>query len=501
MTAVHRQPGENTLQAKLAAANDSAPGTPMPAASQAGGGGAGAKVGGGGGGANAAGAAQLIRIEGELRLCTTLAQLWQHLANESSALLPFGQAVVLQSNDKQHRHWQVVAISGLATVNRDAPAVRWFEHIASAVAQSRAEVIDKAGDPHRFALPEFADADDPCTRESTQPEMMWVPLAEAGVPVSSALLLSRSQPWEESHATLALRLGRAYAHGALAIRGRTRPAAPWRRRLVRGSLALAVIAAVAAFVPVSLTTLAPTEVAPQEAFVVAAPYPGVVERILVAPGAQVRSGDPLVQLVDTTLQSDFQVAQQRLEVARAKTLRYQQAAIEDSSAKRELAVAQTEQAVVAAERDYARAMLDKAVIRAERDGVALYGDPRDWAGRPVAVGEAIMRVADPAEAEFRLKVPAADAVNLRLGAKVKVFLDASPLHPLHAVVTRAAYQAETDAAGVASFLVTARAEDPEALRRARLGSRGVAQVQGEPVSLFYYVLRRPITAVRQWTGL
>ena len=36
---------------------------------------------------------------------------------------------------------------------------------------------------------------------------------------------------------------------------------------------------------------------------------------------------------------------------------------------------------------------------------------------------------------------------------------------------------------------------------ARLGLRGTARVYGEPVTLFFYLLRRPITALRQWTGL
>jgi multidrug resistance efflux pump len=248
------------------------------------------------------------------------------------------------------------------------------------------------------------------------------------------------------------------------------------------ALLAAGVAAALAFVPVPLTTLAPVEVAPQDPFVVAAPVAGVVERILVLPGAQVSEGDPLVQLVDTTLRSDFEVAQQRLEVARAKTLRFQQASVEDASAKRELAIAQTEESVAAVERDYARAMLEKSRIKAQQAGVALYGDPRDWMGRPVAVGEAILRVADPRRVEFQIKVPVADAVNLRDGAEARIFLDAAPLQHIEARVVRAAYKAETDPAGIASFMVTARATDPA--EGAAPWACGTAKLYGERVSLF-----------------
>jgi multidrug efflux pump subunit AcrA (membrane-fusion protein) len=442
---------------------------------------------------------QLIRIEGEVRRCKTREMLWQHLANEPVALLPFGQALVLeaQGSDKAapRAHWTTVAVSGMTRVNRDAPMIRWYENIVRSLRREG----DAARGVRAFELPEHADPADPCTADAALRHLLWVPLADLDQPVRAGWLLARSAPWEDAHHKLAARLAGAYAHAESALAGRARPAPAWRRHPSRLALAIA-IAALLAFVRVPLTTLAPVEVTPQEPFVVAAPVAAVVERILVAPGAQVAQGAALVQLVDTTLRSDFEVADQKVEVARAKTLRLQQASVEDATAKRDLAVAQTEESVAMAERDYARAMLDKSVIRARQSGVALFGDPRDWIGRPVAVGEAIMRVADPNRVEFQVKVPVADAVNLQEGARVKVFLDAAPLEPIEAHILRAAYKAEADAAGVAAFTVTARFADPNA-RPERLGLRGTARVYGEPVSLFYYLLRRPITAVRQWTGV
>ena len=440
----------------------------------------------------------LIRIEGELRHCATAEALWQHLANEAVALLPFGHALVFeaQSLAAPSLRWKTQAISGLARVNRDAPMTRWYEHIVSTLWREG----EVAHSVCTFELPQHADPADPCTQDAVLRHLMWVPLADGEQAVRAGWLLARDVPWEESHQLLARRLGQAYAHGRSAIAGRVKPPRVWRRHQSRLAIGAAIAALALAFVPVPLTTLAPVEVTPQDPFVVAAPVPGVVERILVAPGAQVQAGTPLVQLVDTTLRSDFEVATQKLEVSRAKMLRLQHASLEDLSAKRELAIAQTETSLAQAELDYAQAMLGKSVIKAARAGVALYGDPQDWVGRPVAVGEAVMRVADPARVEFQIKVPVADAVNLHEGAEVKVFLDADPLHPLDAKIVRAAYKAEADSAGVASFTATARASHVDQ-RVERLGLRGTARVYGEKVSLFYYLLRRPITAVRQWSGI
>lgn len=442
-------------------------------------------------------AAQLIRLEGELRRCTTRDELWQHLANEAIALLPFGQALVFEG--ALGARWRVAAISGLASVNRDAPLVRWYENLVTALCQQADDPANalavRSIDAHAYA-----DPDDPCSSDAVLTFLLWVPLADGGQRPQAGWLLARDQPWEEAHHRLAARLGGAYAHGLSAIAGRARPARGLRRHRAKFVGALTVLAAALAFIHVPLTTLAPVEVTPQDPFVVTAALPAVVERTLVAPGAQVAEGEPLVQLVDTQLRSDFEVAMQKVEVARAKVLRLQQAAVSDPTAKRELAVAQSEETVAVAERDYARAMLAKAVLRAPQAGVALYGDPRDWLGRPVAVGEAIMRVADPNRVQYQLKVPVADSVNLHEGAPVRVFLDAAPLDPLDAEIVRVAYRAESDAAGVASYTVLARVNDPTAAPE-RLGLRGTARVYGEPVSLFYYLLRRPITALRQWTGV
>jgi multidrug resistance efflux pump len=455
------------------------------------------------GGTPGAAGAHLIRIEGELRACASHEALCQHLANEPVALLPFGQALVLEADDRPGfvarrpgAHWRTVAVAGLAGANRDAPTTRWYENIA-AQASLHSPGTEATG---VFELPTHADPDDPCTDDAALRHLMWVPVAEAGQALRFAWLLARETPWEPAHEKLAARLAAAYAHGFSALEGRTRPPPAGRRRLLSVVVAAVALLLALMWIQVPLTTLAPVEVTPQKPFVVAAPMPGVVERILVAPGAQVVEGMPLVQLTDTRLRSDVDVAVQRLAVAGAKMLRLQQAAVDDGAAKRELAIARSEAGVARAERDYAEALLDRSVIRAGQAGVALYGDPRDWAGRPVAVGEAIMRVADPQRVEYRIKVPVSDAVNVRENARVKVFLDAAPLAPLEARVVQAAYKAEADAAGMSAFTVVAQPNDVHA-PPARLGLRGTARVYGEPVSLLYYLLRRPLTAARQWTGL
>ena len=61
-------------------------------------------------------------------------------------------------------------------------------------------------------------------------------------------------------------------------------------------------------------------------------------------------------------------------------------------------------------------------------------------------------------------------------------------------------KAEKNASGIANFKVMAIPEKPSE-DMPRLGLRGTARIHGEPVSLFYYLFRRPIVTFRQLTGV
>ena len=110
-----------------------------------------------------------------------------------------------------------------------------------------------------------------------------------------------------------------------------------------------------------------------------------------------------------------------------------------------------------------------------------------------------MRIADPSRVELTVNLPVGDAIVLEKGAPVKLYLDADPLNAVEATLDSASYHATPDAAGVLSY--TVRADFAEGVEPPRIGLRGTAQIHGERVTLFYYLFRKPLAAIRQWTGL
>jgi hypothetical protein len=148
---------------------------------------------------------------------------------------------------------------------------------------------------------------------------------------------------------------------------------------------------------------------------------------------------------------------------------------------------------------YNQSLLDRIRVTATRSGLALFDDPNAWVGRPVAIGERLIEIADPDQAELEIWLPVSDAITLKPGAEVDFFLNVSPDAPLHATLRQASYEATQSPSGLLGYRLKAKLAD--GARTPRIGLKGTAKVYGESVTVFYYLLRRPLAAARQFVGL
>lgn len=437
-------------------------------------------------------AASLLKLESDVRELRTPSELYFFVANETRKFTRAQQIFVLAKG--RLTGFQAVTVSAITTVERSSPLIVWVEETIARLAHS-----ENVGEAKEFAVEAFSEATDPTAASYPLRQLLWTPLKDRGGQVIGGMLQARLVPWTDNEITISRHLAGAYAHALTAMEPRT--AARWLPKLSRRTLmvALFAVAGFAAF-PVSMTALAPVEVAPRDAFVVAAPIEGVIEHILVEPSDRVSKGQMLARLADTTARNRLAIAEREVIVAEAKLKKSTQLAFVDSRGRHELAVGQAELELRVTERDYARELLERTEIRAERDGVAFFTDKKELVGRPLAVGERIMKIADPSQSEFRIDLPAADAIVIEPGVRIKVFLDSAPMSPIEAKLVRADYQARPrDNQQVAFRIIGERIASREP--GPRLGTRGTAQVYGSQVPFAFYLFRRPISALRQWTGI
>jgi hypothetical protein len=436
----------------------------------------------------------LLQLQAELRKAKTPAEIGYFVANEARSVLKAQQVIVFANNIR--RNLVVHTVSSMTAVDRSSPLVLWFDSLPEALKNDGQ--LEKARD---FEASAYSGTFDDVVKAYPLRHMLWVPWIPGSGDVASGMLLTRSTPWHEQDIKIASYLAGAFAHAWYALKD-PRTANLLGQFATRRALCVATaVVAGLLLLPVPMTALAPVEIGPRETTIVTPGIEGVVRSVDVEPNAEVKAGQVVVTLNDTNLRNRAEIAEREVLVADTKYKKSAQLAFVDARGRHEMAIARSELDLKLAERDFARELLQRTEIRAERDGIAFFADKKDLVGKPVTVGEKLMEIANPSSNEFRIELPAADAIVLRDRARVKVFLDAEPLNPIEATLIRASYKAAPREAQQFAFRLIAQANDSADVKRLRLGMRGTAQIYSDRVPLGFYLFRRPIAAMRQWSGL
>ncbi|MFC4863208.1 HlyD family efflux transporter periplasmic adaptor subunit [Pseudomonas sp. JS3066] len=413
------------------------------------------------------------------------------IANDPYALLRYHQALVLAQRGAD---LELLCVSGLARPSEDSPYLVWLRRASRWL---NTQLTD--AQPRWLAREAVEPPEDIAEGWAEWwPSGLWcIPLHDREGTRLGLVLFLLDAPPAESLAPLTDGLWQTWAHCWAAFAGRRRLFGwrPSKRQL----LAALAVAAALMLVPVRQTALAPTEIVSRQAEVISSPIDGVIERMQVRPNQPVEAGTLLFTLDETTLKSRAEVLGKEVAVADAELMAASQRAFDNPQSKSELTLlngrAQQRRAELAA----VQAQLQRTRVRSPRAGVAVFSDPNDWLGKPVATGERILQVADPGQPAMLIQLPVADAIALEPGAEVTLFLTAYPLSPLKGQVLETSYQARANEEGVVAYRLLASIEgQPE---HARLGLHGTAKLYGERVVLGYYLLRRPYAALRAWTGL
>jgi multidrug resistance efflux pump len=396
------------------------------------------------------------------------------------------------------------AHSGLASVETDAPYGLWLADVASHL-NSQLQGLP-AETPLLELTPEVLPDTLADGWAQWMPPHVWLlPLIDPTGKAQAVLFIGREEPWPEeitpdSAPFWLLRTMQVYGHAWWALSRRAWQPSQW----VAGVLAsphrwrYAAALLLLLLVPVREYALAPAEVISLASQVIASPQDGVVRQMRVAPNAAVRQGEVLAELDDTTLHNRAAVARAALDTARADLLQASQRAFDRQDAKAEVGLAEGRVREREAEVAAVMAELSRLQIVAPAAGVFVYSNPDDWAGKPVQTGERLGFLADPNTLGVQAWVPVGEAINLKPGAPITLFLRVAPLSPQPARLDHASYQVTDSPDGVASYRV--RASMLENTAAARVGLRGTARIGGEWTVLGYLLLRRPLAGFREWCG-
>ncbi len=434
----------------------------------------------------------LLQLESQARAAQTVKELCFLLANETRRLVSFRQACVFSFGAHLGTTCQVEVVSSVAVVDRKSPMVQWIEEVVSSMWEQQA--LQAPCHLNVEQCPKHLQAD---WRRFAFPHVLWCPIIWGNQQVTGGVWLARERPWHDNEIQLIRRFAETVAHAWSALGKSKASVKQWTVSKRWVWIGLALLIGVMC-VPVHLSTLAPVEVVARDPVVVTAPLDGVIADVVVQPNTVVQEGEILFRYEDTKFRTDYEVAEKNLQVGFMEYRKVTQGAFFDEEAGAGMPVQASEVRLKQAERDYAWEVLQQVDVKATRQGVALFGDKSDWVGKPVVIGERIMEVANPQEYELKIDLPVEDAIVLREGAEVEVFLNADPLKAIPATLTHASYHAEVLPTSELVYRVKADVtERPETMR---IGWQGTAKIYGDRVTLFFYLFRRPLSVFRQTIG-
>lgn len=447
--------------------------------------------------------AALLDLSRRARHARDMAELSFMAANDTHTLAPYRQAA-LWAEDAGLR-----ALSGVVQIEANAPYAQWLDRVFRHVniEGKRPHAFDKSD------LPEVLAAD---WDEWLPQHAMWLPLAadrDVKGSARGALLLVRDLPWTEQEGSLLVEWMDVWNH---AWQARFKPPLfslhVWKARIMRflrpgegergwyksRTLLIAVIVLGLLFYPMRLSVLAPGELVPAKPAVIRAPLEGVIESFAVRPNQTVKKGQLLFSFDEALIQSRLEVGRQNMATAEAEYRQTAQQALSDVRSKAQMALLSGKIREKRAEVDYLEDQLSRARVLAPQDGIVLVDDPSEWIGRPVAVGERVMRIAIPDDKEIEVWVAMGDAIPLVEGASVNLYLNASPLAPVKATLRYVAHEAVQRPDGSYAYRVRAHLEGST---EHRVGLKGTAKLYGESVPFAYWLMRRPWATIRSTLGL
>ena len=433
----------------------------------------------------------LLQLEKMARRADTVSSLLFLAVNETIKLIPYRQAFVWSLSKNR-----IEAVSGSPAFEKNTPYIRW--------ALKLSRILNKQGkaEPYVVSREDIPEKLLSGWDEWLPENLLWIPLSNVGKSKSGAMVLARNEEWTDSDITLVSFLAETYGHAWDALENQRRDGFSWRFKSVGRSwgvllLVLALFAG-SVFVKVPLTALGQAEVAALDPAVIRSPLDGVIDEVLVDPNADVLKDQLLVKLDKQNLESQLLQAEKSRDVEKVKLLKATQTAFGSMEFSGQIDILRATIKEREVEVAYIKDLMKRADIKAPFEGVAIFEDKTELVGRPVKTGERILSIARKGQSKLVVWLSTQDAISLEPGAKIRMFLNVDPENPVEATLIRAAFIPSPRPEGYMAYRVEAEFDDKQNVPR--VGLRGVAKIYGQEVSFAYYLLRRPYTAIRQWSG-
>lgn len=417
------------------------------------------------------------------------------ILNNTIELCRYDRAVLWDISGKKPKP---LGVSGTAELNPDSETLRNGARLL--------EALPDIGKPQKIT--EDTLPSDACREWSSLSQavgelsVVWLPISSWGNQ-TAGLWLERweGRTWNRTELEMLKRLSVSYESAWERLAPRTF-LVKWRQRLFPNKTVSSIAGLVLillVFLKVPLRIIAPCEVVPKDPVAVTAPLDGVIEKVVIPPYHSVNNGDLLVLYDKRDVEEELNLAEQQVRIIMSELERIRVQAMMDAGLRSEIKILEGRLEQEKIRRKLAEYRASKLEIRAGSEGIAVIDNPEEWSGRPVVIGERILTLVVPSEVELRIWLPVDDNIAFDREKPVKVVLNVNPDSSKKAILEHIGQHVTAGPTKIP--VVMARAEFTSIDQDIKSGMQGTAVLYGERVRLIYWLLRKPLFAIRKITGV
>jgi multidrug resistance efflux pump len=416
------------------------------------------------------------------------------MLNRTISLCPYTRAIAISFDEGIAR---LAGISGLSDAPQDSPLGRdCLEIIKSTKDISKCIILNTAH--FKSSPPSWTEI------SSAYPDgILWIPLKNENKVIGGLIFLRDKtlSKWTEKELKLLQSVSVGYAAAFEKLSTHRSSLLKAINKIGRKKSFAIVVAALFALsiIPLKLRIVAPCEVLAKDPAIVTAPMGGVIKEVYIKPGQKVPKGGKLYSYDGRVLEEELNVARQQVEIIRENLKRSKVLAFKNESARSEILLLENRLKQENTKLKLANIKYERILGKSPCDGIAVLDSPHEWSGKPVSVGERIMQIVTPQNSKLQIWLPEKDNIEFSEEKPIYIFLNVSAGETYKAKISYISKHVVISPKGVPSF--KAEAQWIKKHKNMKIGLTGNAVIYGKSVPAIYWLLRRPLAAIRQYLGI
>ncbi len=440
------------------------------------------------------GLATLLVLAEEIRKLTNIREFGFFSTNETHRLIPYHTAYLWQL--KEFIGPLLVAQSGTAEIDIHVPMNQWLIRVVNEISNNEsAKEIQQLNSEELTNHSNSVYAEWP---DGMPQYLLWCPLVNKNNQVNGGLIFFRETQFTEPEMKMLGWLIASYQYTWNILVKPTKIPKLEKLKEKPYMLMLGLIFLGILLFPIRISVFGDGTVIPRDPAVINAPLQGVIKSFAVNPGDKVKAGQLLLTIDKTDLSAAADVSRKAYLLTQSKLRTAINEGLANNANRSEIPIIQAQLAIDKSQLDYANELLAKTDVTSPITGIVIFESKEDWVGQPVRTGERILVVANSEKTALKVTIPVTNMIELRKGDKGELFLYGH-LTSIPIRITTLGYNAKLLPNKVLAYQLEAAFDDSNAMPD--IGAQGTVKLYGHRVPFVYYLLRRPLQALRQMLGI